>query len=423
MALPTALFAMIVGLGLASAAVFASVDAQRGTQRDGNSKNAIAAADAGAGVAMLRLNRFQSSLSASQPCVGPGGEAQTPSGGWCPATAPESVGSAQFSYRVSAFQDGTPVSVVSVGTADSVSRRIEVGLVSYNGESVFVDEKLIGQDGIELDGTPDIYTDIGTNGDIVSDGSGTICGNVRHGIGRSAPDPDCDGDVSEGNKDLPPVVPPPGIETNNSNCRLALTCVDRSEVDTYTKRRSSTVPWDPVTRTITVSQNATLTLGGNDYWVCRLEAQNGQLIMADGANVRIYFDTPENCGLSAGDAQVSITGNADIVSTGYNPSEGNFAVPGLYLLGSPNIPTSVVLTGNSGTNELVLYAPYSDIEVGGNANWIGMIAGKSLFIHGTPTITSDPNIDLPDAFYTSLWERTGYVECTGATATPLDANC
>ena len=71
MALPTALFAMIASMALASAAVVASVDVQQGTTRDHGSKEAIAAADAGANVALLRLNRFQSKLSAATPCVGP----------------------------------------------------------------------------------------------------------------------------------------------------------------------------------------------------------------------------------------------------------------------------------------------------------------------------------------------------------------
>src|SRR3954447_6895790 len=87
MALPTALFAMIASFGLASVAVISSVNAQRGTHRDSASKSAIAAADAGAGVALLRLNRFQGRLNASNRCVGPAGEAQVETSlnsGWCP---------------------------------------------------------------------------------------------------------------------------------------------------------------------------------------------------------------------------------------------------------------------------------------------------------------------------------------------------
>jgi len=139
--------------------------------------------------------------------------------------------------------------------------------------------------------------------------------------------------------------------------------------------------------------------------------------------VRIFFDTPEHCGLEAGDTQISVTGNANIVSTGYVPTENRFNVPGFYVIGSPTIPTTVDLSGNSGTNELILYAPYSDVELGGSATWIGMIAGKTLRLHGTPTVESNPGIDAPDFFYTSLWERTHYVECLGATASPPDASC
>ena len=48
MALPTALFAMIASMGLASAAILSSVNVQQGSTRDSGSKKAIAAADAGA---------------------------------------------------------------------------------------------------------------------------------------------------------------------------------------------------------------------------------------------------------------------------------------------------------------------------------------------------------------------------------------
>lgn len=424
MALPTALFAMIASFALASAAVLSSIDAQQGTGRDRESKNAIAAADAGASVALLRLNRFQSSLSASSPCVGPAGEAQTASGGWCPATTAESVGGSTFSYRVSAFAPDSPLSVVAVGTADGVSRRVEVGLISYDGENVFADEHVIGQDDITVTGTPDITTDVGTNGSIDGNGTPSICGDIRHGVGKhSKVEPDCDGDITEGNKELPEVTPPEDIATNNSNCRLAASCPDPKDVDTYSKKRTATTPWNATTRTLTVEQNSTLTMGGGDYFICRLFVGPGTLYMAAGAQVRIFFDTPENCGLSAGAMRMEVNGNAEIVSTGYKPGENKFDVPGFYFLGSPTIQTNIKLTGNSGINELILYAPYSDIELGGNATWIGMMAGKSIWMHGTPKIKSDPGMTPPDITLSSLWERTRYVECTGSTGSPPDANC
>jgi hypothetical protein len=427
-ALPTAVFAMLASFGLASAAVIASVDAQRGTKRDSESKSAIAAADAGAGLALLRLNRFQDRLSLAKPCVGPAGETQQASGGWCPATATESVGRGTFSYMISAYQPSGALNIVAVGTAGGVSRRVEVSLVSYKGKEIFLNERLIGEDNIELEGTPDIRTDIGTNGSIEGKESATLCGDVRHGTGESslAPDgpPTCatQGETSEGEKELPPVPVPEGLATNNSNCRLeGVTPAGCNGRDTYSKKtRTATKPWDKAHRYINIDGSTSLTMGGENYFVCGLFIENGQLIMPVEAHVRIYVDTPENCGLSPGAVQVKITGNASIVSTAYKPEAGNFSVPGIYVLGE----STVDLSGTAGNkNELMLYAPYSDITISGSATWIGMFAGRSVRMNGTPRIESDPGMTQPDLTWATLLERTRYVECTGAVASPPDASC
>src|SRR3954447_20080115 len=104
-AVPTALMALIASFALASAAVMSTADVQQGTKRDHDSKEAIAAADAGANIALLRLNRYLPSLTAATPCVGPNGESQTAAGGWCPSTATEKVGGATYSYRISTFTE------------------------------------------------------------------------------------------------------------------------------------------------------------------------------------------------------------------------------------------------------------------------------------------------------------------------------
>ncbi|HXR30474.1 MAG TPA: hypothetical protein VN752_04990 [Solirubrobacterales bacterium] len=428
MALPTALFAMIASFGLASVAIMSSVDAQRGTQRDRSSKNAIAAADAGASVAMLRLNRFHKSLTAATPCIGPAGEIQIPTAGWCPPTATETVGSATFSYRVSAFQPNTELSVIAVGASGGVSRRVNVRFASQVGSNVFSAEQLIGESGITLEGGPTLQTDIGTNGDIIQTSNGksvVLCGDIRHGIGKTAPNPmgppTCveQGEVSEGNQTLPPVIPPANASV--SNCRLAATCGE----DPYQgKKRTETKPWDASHRFINVPQGASLTLGGTDYLACGLFV-DGELIMAGTSQVRIFFDKPENCpGLDSSRTQVNISGTANIRSTSYDTSSGTYNVPGLYLTGSPTLSTKVNLTGTAGgINEVMIYAPYSEIELSGNATWIGMFAGKTVRLNGNPKIKADARIPLPDITFAGLLERTRYVECTGAAASPPDANC
>ena len=291
MALPTAIFAMIASMGFASAAILASVDVQQGSTLDAGSKKAIAAADAGSNVALLRLNRFKNSITAAKPCVGPAGEAQTPSAGWCPATAPEKVGPATYSYMVSAFKVGSELSVISVGTQDGVSRRIKVGLTNTEVENPFANEKLIGKNGVTLKGGVVLKTDLGTNGGIENNAengkSAVICGDLRHGKGTPAPKAtDCHNKIIEGEKEVPEVLPPANIGTENSNCRLTWTCVKSTynpnginEKDTYCHNSCSLPHWNAGTRTLEITSNNTLSMGGKDYFVCRLIIKSGTLIM------------------------------------------------------------------------------------------------------------------------------------------------
>jgi hypothetical protein len=419
-AVPTAMMALIASFALASVAVLSTVNVQRGSIRDHDAKEAIAAADAGANVALLRLNRFLSKISSTNPCVGPNGEAQAASGGWCPSSATESVGGAVFSYRVSAYSPSGGLDIVSVGSSDGVSRRVNVALKAISGDNVFLDEKLIGEDAIDIEGSSvRIETDIGTNGDIDANAHPILCGNARHGIGKDGPTPTCDGKETEATKTLPPIVPPANLATENDNCRLSKDCTGLKAglIDSFSK--NGTKYWDPVTREIEITGNGTLTMNGGDYFVCSISIQSGKIYMPVGSHVRIFVDTPQNCQMSPGATQVEVAGGGNITSTGYNPGQGYFEVPGIYVLGDG----AVKLEGNSGGNEVIVYAPKSHIDIGGSASWNAMIAGKSMTIHGNVLITSDSRIKPPDQNFASLLQRTRYVECAGASASPPNASC
>ncbi|MGE5408578.1 MAG: hypothetical protein ACM3NV_08200 [Syntrophothermus sp.] len=417
----TALMALVACFALASVAVMSTVDVQQGTKRDHNAKEAIAAADAGANIALLRLNRYLPNLSTAHPCIGPAGEYQTPSGGWCPSTATESIGGASYSYRVSAYTTGGSIEVVSVGSSGPVSRRVDVSLATMAGKNVFANEKVIGQENIRIEGNPRIETDIGTNGSIEASGSYTICGNDRHGIGKEAPTPTCGKEKTEGNKNLPPITPPANIATENDNCRLAQNCTGAKagKVDTYSKKATSKNPWEATPRNVNIASSQTLTMGGSVYFVCQLQVQ-GKLVMPVGSNIQIYVDTPEHCGLKPGAVQVEIGAAGVIESSAYNPAEGRYEIPSIYVLGDG----SVKIDGTPHTtDEVMIYAPFSEIDLGGNSTFVGMIAGKTMKIHGNVEVKSDPNVKPPEITLASLFQRTRYVECTGATASPPNASC
>jgi hypothetical protein len=440
MALPTAIFAMVASLGFAGAAVMSSVSVQQGSHRDGNSKKAIAAADAGASVAMMRLNRYANAFSASAPCLGVSSNmlvlSAAAADGWCPAISGK-VGDSTYVYRATPAVGSSTMSVVATGTAGSVSRRVALTYKATTVGSALGKEGIIGVDDVEIDNNADARVGVGTNGNIHVHNNGNVCGNIRYGVGKKATfdnnGTQCQGYTkTEGNVTLPPVSSfmPTDIATNNSNYRL-VGCKKLSprepagcQLDTYSDAWKSTEPWDPATRTIYASNNTTLTLGGGDYWICRLYIRNNShFVMASGAKVRIFFDTPENCGLDADDKQIDINNNADVTATGYQPEIGKYDMPGFYVMGSTKMATTIEFSNNSGNNEFLLYAPNSHIIVKNNATYTGVIAGKTVHLDNNAVVRQDKGFEPPKIGGATIFERQSYVECTGATAAPPNARC
>jgi hypothetical protein len=486
MALPVALFAMIASMALASAAVMATIDVQQGSHRDSSSKSAIAAADAGVNVARLRMAHYAYVLNTTTPCltVGTSGllegsKAETIGGvSWCPSVS-GTVGGSTYSYRTSpvGVACGTyNLCVVATGTADGVSRRVEVtfntsgtsGTTGTEGKEkagaswatgVGIDG-LIGSEKVDIDNKGEARVNIGTNGDVIVHPNGTVCGNIRHGVGKKAIFENnanqCKGyEVIEGNVTVPPVSSfmPSNIATVNSNFRL-VKCTKTKPVaeptgcqsDSYTGSWTGNIPWNSSTRTISTANNTTLTIGSpgsaTDYFACKLElSNNSHFIMPAGAMVRIFFDTPENCKLSSGAKQIEIGNNADITSTGYQPTLGKYDLPGFYLTGSTSIPTKIEWSNNSGSNEFVLYAPNTEVLISNNATFTGIIAGKSVHLENA-IIRQDSGFVLPGAL--NPWKESAaagttgepaptalyyspqsYVECSGGSTSGLapNANC
>jgi hypothetical protein len=453
-ALPTAMFATIAAMALGGVAVLSSVDVQHGTTRDNGSKSAIGAADAGANVALQRQNQYAAELDKESPCLNMGAEEKLEPGseavgasGWCAPIEGE-VGDATYEYRVSTV-GGTcgahEICIVSTGEANDVSRRVELSI----DESSFVNQThivelegklqeategkdltqeqieqiehelyeegeggtngggvpgLFGKDEIAMSGNGDVRVGVGTNGDLVTSGNASICGDIQVGIGKSwtksGNASQCSGySFGEGTTTLPEVSSfiPADIATNNSNGRITKCSggePPECQQDTYSGSWSSSKPFDPSNRRISLSGNTTLTVGGGDYWLCSLSLSgNSKLVMAAGAHVRFFFDTPENCGTTE---QISLSGNNEITATGYKPGEGQFDVPGFYLLGSTSLVSQVDLSGNySTTDEFVIYGPNSYINISGNATFKGLVAGKRLAISGNGTIEQDAGWEAP----------------------------
>ncbi len=436
MAVPTVLLVLVVGLGFATAAIVASVSSQRGSVLDQNRKEGIAAADAGIDQAVLRQNKIVTTSSA--PCLVPsvsGGVLSLTPGArlsdlWCPAVT-ESVGSATYSYRTypvipaagdclrnSAGQCVNGVNVASTGTANGVSRRVLVRTSAPSGVDIFGANRAVGVDGVTIGGNSDVDVSTGTDGDLTLENNGTLCGDARHGPGHSVHfnnnGTQCAGyGQQEGSMPLPP----PNLSAvyaSNSNGRFFTL-----------DPKTGNATWNPTTKTLELHGNASVTMGGTNYLFCSLVMDgSSKLIMARGSQVKIYIDSPENCGQSDGVTQISVSGTSTIVSTAYNPNAGVFDLPGIYMLGSDNVDTTASFQGTGNVqNEFVLYAPRTDVSIGGTAEYVGAVAGKTLNTFGTALLTSEATMPNPDVDTVIIYKRDRYNECVGATASPPDANC
>jgi type II secretory pathway pseudopilin PulG len=440
-ALPTVLMVIIIGMGFSAAAITASISAQSSSVRDKDSKTAFAAADAGLQEAVLRQNKIVTTDLA--PCVVQsglslvGGALPAPGDGWC---APHTghVGDASFSYRVKPVANVTvngqlrrQVTIVSTGcvpavpvatpcpansSSSSVSRRVSMVASAVSGSGVFGNERAVGIDSLH-EGTGNgkgIFTDAGSNGNVSATNSGQICGNIRHGTGHTftGAEHQCGGyTVNEGSSEFPPVDISGALATND-NIRLS------NGQDT----KSGSPIWNPVARTLVLNGNDSVTLGGSTYVFCRLELNgNGDLIMAKGAEAKIYFDSPEACGLSTPATQISTTGNSSIVATGWDPAHGLFELPGIFMVGS-SAGCSASFNGNAKANEIVVYAPQCDITIDGSSDYWGATLGKTLDVTGAARVFSDVSMPNPEVSVVLVYTRDRYVEC-GRAGTAPDANC
>ena len=431
MAVPTVLLVLVIGLGFSTVAILASTSSQRGSVRDQDRKEGIAAADAGVDQAILRQNKVPT--SDSTPCLNVSGPGLLVPGtaladGWC-APISGQVAGASYVYRASprivipsgsspTGQELFQMHLASTGTSGEVGRRVLVRANAPTGNDVFGFDRSIGREEFRIGGEALVNTSAGSDGDIVIENNGTLCGDARHGVEQAIvfnnQGTQCGGyGVSEGDVELPP----PNltrVRAINSNWRFF-------GFDTAT----GSPVWDPVTKTLTLDGSDTVTLGGNDYLLCRLDMSgSSRLIMAAGATANLYIESPENCGMSDPAEQIKAIGTSAIISTAYDPDNGRFDLLGIYMLGSDNVTSTAIFNGTANVgNEFVLYAPRTDVEIGGTAEYHGAIAGKTLLVDGTALLTSTATPPNPDIATIILYKRDRYVECTGVNVTPPNAGC
>lgn len=395
--------AMLIAIGvllvmsiLAGVAVQAAVAGSDGSNGDARAKQAFQAAESGLRAATYRTTMLQ---PAPEKCVVLA--VAVPSGGLCGPTPSEALGNgSSFTYRTTpALTEAdrcaglsvrtqnalTQRCVTATGTTDGVTRRLQTRIAAYAATPLFPVAGILGLRYVELKGNVQIPgTTVATNGAL------TLDGNVEIGDAIVGPKGKV---VEKGNTTTrsqttrtsaqgPYVLSPvdPGTSaTTNSNGRI-VNGLKSPPVSPYDAVSSgSGLTYDASKRALKATGNTTLTLGGGVYNFCSISvAGNFNLVIASGAKVSIYVDSPDNpnSGCPAGSGGMSISGNLSSGSSDSDPTALQF-----YVYGTNDGAGRLDIRGNS-TLRATIYAPQSLVTFAGNTKLIGGIAAGAVELAG-----------------------------------------
>jgi hypothetical protein len=438
-AVPVALAVLFLVWGLATLSLREALTSQQQTQRDRDVKRALQAANAGVDAALYRFNLLQpGSLQCITLTAGTLTLTALQSDGWCAAQTEDLGDGVTYTARVSPALSIRPNGqalvqreVVSTGAVHGVRRRVMTRITAATGEPVVPG----GYAGVSLTALTvgnnvDISGGLGTNGSILLKNFAQVCGDATPGPGKALTIQN-NAHVCGGYSVSPATTPfnlqpidQGNAPTDNDNSRIGnppgLTSLDPCTT-------CGSIDWNPATRVLNLRNNATLTLGGNIYSFCRLDLDNSSQLKiaarAPGTSVRIYIDSPENCGGGSGMGSVSVRNDAAIVNMNTDPTTLQ-----LYVVGSPDKATTVDFSNGidfATGMVMAIYAPYSTVTMSNNVSLTGAIAARSLVLQNNASLTySDRIADITTGSPLRLYRSAEYRECGSDQETAaIDSGC
>ncbi len=438
-AVPVALAVLVLVWALATVSLREALTSQNQSQRDRDVKRALQAANAGVEAAIYRFNLLQ---PGSQQCVTGAGGTLGITGlaqdAWCAEQSEDLGDNGSYTMRVSpavAIQPNGQAliqrEIVSIGYSNAVRRRVLTRVTAATGEPIFPGGYAgVSLTALDVGNNVNVTGGLGTNGSILLKNFADVCGNATPGPGKSVSIQNnahvCGGystTAAQTSFNLQP-VDQGNAPTVNDNGRIGDPPAGTNP-DPCTS--CSDIEWDPGTRVLSLRNNATLTLGGNVYSLCRLDLDNtAQLKIAaraSGTAVRIYVDSPDSCGDGNGMGSVSVRNNASIVNMNTDPTTLQ-----LYVVGSPTTATSVdFANGVSLQTDLVMaiYAPNSTVTLRNNTHLTGAIAARLLVLENNALLNYHERIaDITSGSMVRLYRDAEYRECSNDPVTAaLDSGC
>lgn len=438
-AVPVALAILFLVWGLATVSLRAALTSQTQSQRDRDVKHALQAANAGIDAQIYRFNLLQpGSLQCVSLTLGTLSVSALSADGWCPPQSEDLGDSASYTARVSKAIAINPNgqalvqrSVVSTGYSNGVRRRVLTRVTAATGEPIFPGGYAgVSLSSLDVGNNVDVTGGLGTNGNLTLKNFAEVCGEATPGPGKSLSIQNnaqvCGGysvEPAQTAFNLQP-VDQGNAPTVNDNVRIG---DPPSSISLDPCTSCSNIDWNPSTRVLSLKNNATLTLGGSVYSLCRLDLDNtAQLKIAArplGTAVRIYIDSPEDCGGGNGMGSVSVRNNASIVNMNSDP-----ATLQLYVVGSSTVATSVDFSnGLDLPTDLIMaiYAPNSTVTLRNNVRLTGAIASRLLVLQNNASLTYHDRIaDITSGSLIRLYRSAEYRECANDQETSeVDSGC
>jgi hypothetical protein len=320
--------------------------------------------------------------------------------------------------------------IVATGTSNGVTRRTVMLMRAAAAPASFpLDYALVTKNSFSINNNATVAGSVASNGDIAISNSATVCGNATPGPGGSVSISN-NGSMCTPSSTSPAPVPfnfPPvdqgSAATVNDNARIT-----RAKSGTGAPRDTCSgcgnISWNATTRVLEVANNSTLTLTGDVYSLCSLTvANNSTLRIAPRTTpLKIYIDSPEQCGGGAGMGSVSVVNSGLIQNLNTSP-----ATLQLYVAGSTSANTTVTI-GNSGSSAgtiLFVYAPNSVVSLTNNVHVTGSVISKSITFGNHATVVYDESVeDLLSGSPIPIYTQETYKECASEpTGAEPDSGC
>lgn len=423
MAMIIALSVLLIVGALAGTAVTISVQTNTSARSDANRKEALEAAEAGLQIANYRLDML---APANSQCVTTA-VALPDNSGYCQGPTTTLGNGASYSYVTSPvlatgarcvglpLANVQPISqrcVTAVGTSNGVAQRAQTRVAAFGATPLFGVNGIIGLKSVSISNNDVVNGQVATNGTLTLSnnasttsyelgpgGSLGLSNNASAGTGTQLT-------AAQGPIVLGPVQPG-NSATTNSDYRIT-NYVNNPSSPTAPYDTAPGVSFNATTRVLSMSNNASLTLGGGIYNFCNFTtANNVTITLAAGVKTEIIIDSPDDpnsgCGVNTG--TLSISNNANFT----NPSQDTTALQ-IYVYGRNDGSNIVTLSNNSAFYGL-LYAPQSTVNVSNNGIFHGSIAGNVVNLINNFTFNWDANDQYLQATSTGLYYRTAWAAC------------